>query len=423
MGLADSHHIARIVIHPKDPDTVYVAAMGHLFAPNAERGVFKTTDGGKSWKKVLYVNDKIGAVDLAIVESAPDTLYAAMYDKVRLPWHYELGGPESAIYKTTDGGQDLDAARRRAADRAHRPDRPRRLSEEPRDPLRRRRERQPPPADGAGGRAGQAPRRRAGPADGRQRGLPHRRRRPDLAQGQRRLRSGPQQGPLFLQPAPPRPERPRDGLHHRAVARLDERRRQDLEGARLAVRRGHAARLRRLAGDVDRPARSEPAHLRLGRRRQHLLRPGQDEPPRLQHPAGGVLRRRRGHGGPVQHLRRPSGPRLVERALERLGRGDLARRLGHGRRGRRHVQLRRPDRLALGLQQPRDGHDVAVRPEDERPDADHAPAPGRRAAPALQLDAADRALAPQFRPSSTPGPRSSSDRSTAATTGRRSAPT
>jgi photosystem II stability/assembly factor-like uncharacterized protein len=105
MGLVDSHHVARIIIHPKDADTVYIAAMGRLFSNNAERGVFKTTDGGKTWKKVLYVSDKIGAVDLALVESAPDTLYAAMYDKVRLPWHYEIGGPESAIYKTTDGGQ------------------------------------------------------------------------------------------------------------------------------------------------------------------------------------------------------------------------------------------------------------------------------------------------------------------------------
>ncbi|TFG56922.1 MAG: hypothetical protein E4H35_04355, partial [Candidatus Aminicenantes bacterium] len=105
MGLADSHHIARVVIHPTNPDVVYVAAMGHLFSPNAERGLFKTTDGGKSWQKVLYVNDKIGAVDLVMVQSSPDILYAAMYDKVRLPWHYELGGPESAIYKTTDAGK------------------------------------------------------------------------------------------------------------------------------------------------------------------------------------------------------------------------------------------------------------------------------------------------------------------------------
>jgi photosystem II stability/assembly factor-like uncharacterized protein len=104
LGLRDSHHIARIMIHPSNPDIVYVAVLGHLFSTNAERGVFKTTDGGKTWEKVLYVNERIGAVDLMLVESAPDTLYAVMYDKVREPWNYEMGGPESAIYKTTDGG-------------------------------------------------------------------------------------------------------------------------------------------------------------------------------------------------------------------------------------------------------------------------------------------------------------------------------
>jgi len=106
MGLRDSHHIARIVIHPKDPDIVYVAAMGHLFSENAERGVFRTTDGGRSWEKVLYINEKIGAIELGMVRSNPEVLYAAMYDKVRLPWHYEVGGPESGIYKTTDGGDN-----------------------------------------------------------------------------------------------------------------------------------------------------------------------------------------------------------------------------------------------------------------------------------------------------------------------------
>jgi photosystem II stability/assembly factor-like uncharacterized protein len=104
MGLRDSQHIARVVIHPANPDIVYVASMGHLFSTNAERGIFKTTDGGKTWRKILYVNEKIGAADLAIVRSTPETLYAVMYDKARLPWNYELGGPESAIYKTTDGG-------------------------------------------------------------------------------------------------------------------------------------------------------------------------------------------------------------------------------------------------------------------------------------------------------------------------------
>jgi len=106
MGLRDSHHVARFQIHPTNPDLVYVAVMGHLFTPNAERGVFKTADGGRTWNKILYVNDKVGAVDLVLVQPTPDTLYAALYDKVRLPWHYELGGPESAIYKTTDGGKN-----------------------------------------------------------------------------------------------------------------------------------------------------------------------------------------------------------------------------------------------------------------------------------------------------------------------------
>ena len=104
-GLRDSHHIARIIIHPANPDIVYVAAMGHLFSANEERGVFKTIDGGATWQKVLYINDKVGAIDLVMNLSAPDTLYAAMYDKVRLPWHYEAGGPESAIYKTADAGK------------------------------------------------------------------------------------------------------------------------------------------------------------------------------------------------------------------------------------------------------------------------------------------------------------------------------
>jgi photosystem II stability/assembly factor-like uncharacterized protein len=104
MGLPDSHHIARIVIHPKDPNIVYVAAMGHLFSTNEERGVFKTTDGGKTWKKVLYVNDRTGAIDLVLNEKNPATLYAAMYDKQRLPWRLIEGGPETAVYRTTDAG-------------------------------------------------------------------------------------------------------------------------------------------------------------------------------------------------------------------------------------------------------------------------------------------------------------------------------
>jgi photosystem II stability/assembly factor-like uncharacterized protein len=105
MGLPDSHHIARIVIHPTNPEIVYVAAMGHLFSKNAERGVFKTGDGGKTWRKVLYVNDGVGAIDLVINRKAPATLYAAMYDKDRKPWQIVESGPESAVYKSEDGGE------------------------------------------------------------------------------------------------------------------------------------------------------------------------------------------------------------------------------------------------------------------------------------------------------------------------------
>lgn len=103
-GLKESHHVARIIVHPTNSDVVYVAAMGHLFSPNQERGVFKTTDGGKSWKKVLYLNDRTGAIDLVINRNDPHTLYAALYECLRDPWRIQDGGPGSRIYKTTDGG-------------------------------------------------------------------------------------------------------------------------------------------------------------------------------------------------------------------------------------------------------------------------------------------------------------------------------
>ncbi len=105
MGLRDTQHIARIVVHPKNPDIVYVAAMGHLWSTNEERGVFKTSDGGKTWKKVLYLNDKTGAIDLVVNRREPDTLYAAMYEVQRRPWKLLETGVASGIHKTTDGGK------------------------------------------------------------------------------------------------------------------------------------------------------------------------------------------------------------------------------------------------------------------------------------------------------------------------------
>ncbi|MGD8276824.1 MAG: hypothetical protein PVH00_02305 [Gemmatimonadota bacterium] len=107
VGLPESHHIGRVVIHPTNPDIVYVAALGHLYTENPERGLYKTTNGGRSWTKVLgpVVRGKnIGVVDVAMDPTNPNVLYAATYDKVRLPFTFDLGGPGSRVYKTTDGG-------------------------------------------------------------------------------------------------------------------------------------------------------------------------------------------------------------------------------------------------------------------------------------------------------------------------------
>jgi photosystem II stability/assembly factor-like uncharacterized protein len=105
MGLRDSHHIARIAIDPTNPNIVYVAAMGHLYSENAERGVFKTVNGGESWEKILYVSEKVGVIDLVLNPRNPAVLYAATYDKQRLPWQMVNGGPGSGIYKTSDSGR------------------------------------------------------------------------------------------------------------------------------------------------------------------------------------------------------------------------------------------------------------------------------------------------------------------------------
>ena len=103
-GLEETRHIGRIVVHPTDPNTVWVAALGHLFGPNEERGVYRTTDRGATWEKVLYIDENTGAVDLAIDPSDPATLYAAAYQRQRRAWGFIGGGPGSGLYKSTDGG-------------------------------------------------------------------------------------------------------------------------------------------------------------------------------------------------------------------------------------------------------------------------------------------------------------------------------
>lgn len=104
MGLTDSRHISRIRIHPTNPDIVYAAVMGNLFAPNEERGLYKSTDGGNSWHKSLYINDEVGIVDHCLDPSNPRIMYASSWRVNRTPYSLNSGGPGSGIWKSTDSG-------------------------------------------------------------------------------------------------------------------------------------------------------------------------------------------------------------------------------------------------------------------------------------------------------------------------------
>ncbi|HEV8150047.1 MAG TPA: glycosyl hydrolase [Gemmatimonadales bacterium] len=104
LGLSNTQQIGDVVVDPRDPDRVYVAALGHAFGPNAERGVFRSTDGGKSWKRVLFVDDSTGANDLSIDPSNPRILYASLWKFQRTPWSMLAGGGRSGLWKSSDGG-------------------------------------------------------------------------------------------------------------------------------------------------------------------------------------------------------------------------------------------------------------------------------------------------------------------------------
>jgi photosystem II stability/assembly factor-like uncharacterized protein len=105
LGLDASEHISRIVLHPTDPDVAWVAAMGKLWGENAERGIYKTTDGGKSWRRVLYVDERTGAACLIGDPKNPNKLFAALWDHRRQPWTMRSGGPGSGLYASSDGGE------------------------------------------------------------------------------------------------------------------------------------------------------------------------------------------------------------------------------------------------------------------------------------------------------------------------------
>ena len=104
LGLPESHHIGKINLHPTDNNVAWVAVLGHLYSPNKERGIYKTTNGGKTWKQTLFVDENTGAADMDINPKNPDELYAAMWYRTRRAWNFEEGGKTSGIYKSTDGG-------------------------------------------------------------------------------------------------------------------------------------------------------------------------------------------------------------------------------------------------------------------------------------------------------------------------------
>lgn len=105
IGLTQTQHIARIIVHPQDPNIVFVAAQGALYGPSDARGIYKTTDGGKTWRQVLFVDNNTGCAELDMVRSTPDVMYAAMWEHGRKPWKVISGGPGSGLYKSTDGGE------------------------------------------------------------------------------------------------------------------------------------------------------------------------------------------------------------------------------------------------------------------------------------------------------------------------------
>ena len=104
LGLEETRYISRVRVHPTDPDLVYVAALGHAYGPNEQRGVFRSKDGGRNWEKVLYRDDQTGAIDLSIDPNNPRIIYAALWQVQRTPWSLISGGPGSGIFKSSDGG-------------------------------------------------------------------------------------------------------------------------------------------------------------------------------------------------------------------------------------------------------------------------------------------------------------------------------
>ena len=411
--------------------------------------MFRTMDGGKSWQKVLYVDDGTGATDLVINRTNPNILYAAMYEKHRMPWQLVLGGPGTGLYRSDDGGVKwqklggglptgnlgrigIDIYQKNpnilyaVVENVNRA-----------DAGDGRGDRRLP--DGAGARTWRQRTTHSpiGPATGRRRSAaagPRPRRRG--AQSATRSsaattaarRGGRRTATTSTSPAARRRTRSISSRSTPAIRITSSSRAIRCTRAATAARRGRArttaassAASSATSGRSGGTRGSEAHHARQRRRRQRLVRrrPHGDGVP--QQAARRGLRDRRRHGRSVQRLRRPAGSRLVEGPVERPVRPDHARSLDDGRARRRHVQPGRSDRLALGLQHARDGQSRPLRSDDRPAHGDRAAgAAGRDAA--LQLGRADRAVAAQPADRSTRARSSCIDRSTAATRGKTISP-
>ena len=113
LGFEEAQHIPRVVVHPRDEDVVYAAVLGHAFGPNEERGVYRSTDGGETWSKVLYVSEDVGAYELEMDPTNPRVLYASLWRVRRTPYSFSSGGEGSSIWRSTDGGdtwEDISAS-------------------------------------------------------------------------------------------------------------------------------------------------------------------------------------------------------------------------------------------------------------------------------------------------------------------------
>ena len=389
MGLADSQHIARIVIHPTNPDVVYVAAMGHLYSTNSERGVYKTTDGGVHWSRVLGIDDRVGIIDLVMHPTDPSVLYAAAYDKARRPWQIVNGGPESGIYKTIDAGRTwtklgggLPTGRIGRIGLAQYLAQPRDSSTPSsrtriRGPCRWRRH--PDAADHPGAERG---------VDDRRRGVPHGQRRPNVDENEPGRLQRESEGPVLFQPDFRRSQRRAEHLRHAGRLPALDRRRPDVERAARVP-----ADVRRRPHALDRSPQFRSHDPGQRRRHRAVVRRREDERRPVEHAARVGVHARDRHGGALQHLRGPPGPRALEGAVERATRPRDGAGLARRRRRRRHLHVGRSERQPLALHHPRVRVPHALRSEAGVSDLDPPAAAGRRTAVPLPVGAADRRLA------------------------------